>query len=543
MGSPTSRSALSKAMNTLVSDAENRATSSGGPLGSGTYDGLARLSTAATTGSAGYPAWGLRETYDRYGNRLSQTAISGCTGISCPQPSVAVTLATNHLIGPPYAYDANGNMTNDGLNTQIVYDAENHAVSSSGSLGSGTYTYDGNGFRVKKVAGSTTTVYVFSGPKVIAEYDNGTAPSSPSREYVYGGSALLAKIDSSGTKYYHQDHLSNRLVTSSTGNTLAQMGHFPFGESWYNSTSDKLLFTTYERDAESGNDYAQARYYVNRLARFLSLDPLAGDISDPQSLNRYNYVENDPANLVDPSGADPEVVPTCQLTEDPCPNPPVATIILNVWAPYCEPGECGSLDPSYNPGYMDPSQGGGDQIGDPQPGLSQFQPPTLSSLFPKVAKRALELVMKPDCMDFLIGVQRAGMSIRYGSSSTDPYASPYWAGISTNYSPASNQWTANNTPVVDMRSTNKASGGFVTNAEISGNYLPNFGGAVITVYQGFSSEGLLQQAQDMVHEGVHGYAGLNDQQIAAAAGVPGALNMTQSQASAAFNNVFRGKCK
>jgi hypothetical protein len=94
-----------------------------------------------------------------------------------------------------------------------------------------------------------------------------------------------------------------------------------------------------------------------------------------------------------------------------------------------------------------------------------------------------------------------------------------------------------------MRSTNKASGGFVTNVEISGNYLPNFGGAVITVYQGFSSEGLLQQAQDMVHEGVHGYAGLNDQQIAAAAGVPGALNMTQSQASAAFNNVFRGKCK
>jgi hypothetical protein len=59
-------------------------------------------------------------------------------------------------------------------------------------------------------------VSIFSGSKVIAEYDNGVAVGSPSREYIYGGSALLAKIDSSGTKYYHQDHLSNRLVTSST---------------------------------------------------------------------------------------------------------------------------------------------------------------------------------------------------------------------------------------------------------------------------------------------------------------------------------------
>jgi RHS repeat-associated protein len=144
-------------------------------------------------------------------------------------------------------------------------------------------------------------VSIFSGSKVIAEYDNGVAVGSPSREYIYGGSALLAKIDSSGTKYYHQDHLSNRLVTSSTGAILAQMGHFPFGESWYNSTGDKLLFTTYERDAESGNDYAMARYYVNRLARFLSLDPLSGDISDPQSLNRFPYTEADPINATDPS--------------------------------------------------------------------------------------------------------------------------------------------------------------------------------------------------------------------------------------------------
>jgi RHS repeat-associated protein len=264
------------------------------------YDSLYRISTALTTGSVNYPQWGLSWGYDRYGNRLNQTQTAG----TVYQGSVTVDPTTNRIVrttGTTYAYDANGNMTNDNLNT-IVYDAENHATSSGGSLGSGSYTYDGNGVRVKKVSGSTTTVYIFSGSKVIAEYDNSAPPSAPSREYVYGGSALLAKIDSSGTKYYHQDHLSNRLVTDSSGNTYTQMGQFPFGDPWYNASNDKLYFTTYERDSESGNDYAMARYYVWRGGRFLSLDQLAGSTEDPQTLNRYVYVLNDPITLVDPTG-------------------------------------------------------------------------------------------------------------------------------------------------------------------------------------------------------------------------------------------------
>src|SRR6266568_3368775 len=271
-----------------------------------TYDALYRLTNASTPGSTNYPAWGLSETYDRYGNRSAQSISSGCTGITCPTNSVTPDTATNRISGSPYSYDANGNMTNDGSNT-LVYDGENHAVSATNGGSSGAYTYDGNGLRVIKVSGSTTTVYIFSGSKVIAEYDNGAAPSAPSREYIYSGGALLAKIDSSGTKYYHQDHLSKRLVTDSNGNTVAQMGHFPYGESWYNTSGDKLIFTSYERDSESGNDYAVARFYVNRLARFSSTDPVGGSTANPQSLNRYTYALNAPTGLVDPTG----MVPDC----------------------------------------------------------------------------------------------------------------------------------------------------------------------------------------------------------------------------------------
>jgi RHS repeat-associated protein len=86
---------------------------------------------------------------------------------------------------------------------------------------------------------------------------------------------------------------------------VAQSGHFPYGEQWYaTGSSSKWIFTTYQRDFNSGNDYAMARYYASRLGRFASPDPLGGSISDPQSLNRYSYARSDSVNLIDPSGRD-----------------------------------------------------------------------------------------------------------------------------------------------------------------------------------------------------------------------------------------------
>jgi len=61
------------------------------------------------------------------------------------------------------------------------------------------------------------------------------------------------------------------------------MGHFPYGEPWYNATNDKLLFTTYERDSDSSNDYAMARYHINRFGRFSSPDPLDGSIDSAET--------------------------------------------------------------------------------------------------------------------------------------------------------------------------------------------------------------------------------------------------------------------
>src|ERR1041384_1125789 len=80
---------------------------------------------------------------------------------------------------------------------------------------------------------------------------------------------------------------------------------YPFGETWYSPSGAPLVFSSYYRDTKSGNDYAMARTYANRLGRFSAPDRHSGNQSNPQSLNRYAYSLNDPVNLADPSGMEP----------------------------------------------------------------------------------------------------------------------------------------------------------------------------------------------------------------------------------------------
>ena len=263
------------------------------------HDPLNRLASAVTAGSSGYAKWGLSFAYDRYGNRTNQTVTAG----SAPSNSLSFSTVsgggayTNRPDG--YSFDVSGNMLNDGVNSNLNYDAENCLL----TAGTGVYTCDAHGIRVKKVVGGTTTVYLFSGIKDIAEYDNGAAVGSPSREYIYLGGQLIATLQGSTAVYHHRDHLSVRVNTDANGNKIGEQGHFPYGEQWYTqNTTTKFIFTSYERDAESGNDYAIMRYYINRFGRFSCVDPLLGNVSDPQSLNRYIYVRDNPVNMVDPTG-------------------------------------------------------------------------------------------------------------------------------------------------------------------------------------------------------------------------------------------------
>ena len=68
-------------------------------------------------------------------------------------------------------------------------------------------------------------------------------------------------------------------------------------------------FTGKERDTETGLDYFGARYYGSNMGRFLSPDWSAApvpvpyaDLTDPQTLNLYGYVRNNPMSRADLDG-------------------------------------------------------------------------------------------------------------------------------------------------------------------------------------------------------------------------------------------------
>ena len=75
-----------------------------------------------------------------------------------------------------------------------------------------------------------------------------------------------------------------------------------------------------ERDTESGNDYFGARYYASSMGRFLSPDWSAkaepvpyAKLDNPQTLNLYAYVGNNPLSRTDPTGHY-----ICNGTKDQC---------------------------------------------------------------------------------------------------------------------------------------------------------------------------------------------------------------------------------
>ena len=310
-----------------------------------TYDSLNRLSTSVSTGSTNYPKWGLSFTYDRFGNRTAQTVTTG----TAPSNSITVSASSNHITTSGYSYDSSGNLTNDG-NNALTYDGEGRLITAADGTGTATYSFNASSLRALKSFGGTSTVYVFALGRLIAEYSNG----SLSNEYVNWGLRRIATYVGT-TLYYHGfDNHSIRLTMDTSGNKAGEQGHFPFGEDWYmTNTTSPLHFATYERDSESGNDYAMHRFYVNRLARFSSTDPVIGRVQRPQSLDLYTYVRNDPWNGADPSGLDP-LFPG---GPDPCPDPLADCRLCNPEIPGCSPADgppCPECEPIEQPPPTNP---------------------------------------------------------------------------------------------------------------------------------------------------------------------------------------------
>jgi RHS repeat-associated protein len=238
-------------------------------------------------------------------------------------------------------YDAAGNVLNDGPN-QYLYDGDGRICAVANTPVPGMkvmtgYIYDAGGTRVAKgsiaawscdptISGfKTTNDYVLgtSGQQVTEMGMDSNNTMAWQHTNVFAAGTLIATYDggtatgggsTGGLHFYLNDPLGTRRAQTDYAGVVEQTcASLPFGDGLACSNSTQYPtehhFTGKERDAESGNDYFGARYYSSAMGRFMSPDWSAKEepvpyakMDDPQSLNLYAYVRNNPLDSADPDG-------------------------------------------------------------------------------------------------------------------------------------------------------------------------------------------------------------------------------------------------
>ncbi|MGH8020427.1 MAG: RHS repeat-associated core domain-containing protein [Opitutaceae bacterium] len=237
----------------------------------------------------------------------------------------------------PLNYDADGNLTDDGIWT-YTWDAENRLVCltrTSAAVAAGftnqkiEFTYDYLGRRVQKRlfawngSGWTSAAgwrFIYDGWNLVAEYDatNGSF-GALERTFAWGldvagsssatgGVGALLEINDragadAGVYYPAYDAGGNVAALVTAGGTLAATYEYsPFGEllraRGLYAKQNPFRFSTRFHDEETGLIYYGHRYYAPGLGRFVNRDPLgiAG------GLNLYGFVANDSINGLDVLG-------------------------------------------------------------------------------------------------------------------------------------------------------------------------------------------------------------------------------------------------
>ena len=271
------------------------------------YDDLGRLTGG--TSHSGQDGLNYSATYDRYGNRWSQTVTNVAPGANTPTASnFTFNQAANQI--STLSYDGAGNLRNDGPNT-YTYDAENNLIGITGGT-TAIYAYDAFSHKVKANVNGQVDRYGLdlAGRRSTTWADNSTALKLVQYYSLSGPVAFWAATDGH-IHFEHGDWLgSDHIRTSTTGVTDASFAAAPFGE----LVSGGLdlapgHFAQLDQDsvATANLSHAAFREYSSYEGRWTSPDPDQGsyDPSNPQSMNRYSYALNSPLSLSDPLGLTP----------------------------------------------------------------------------------------------------------------------------------------------------------------------------------------------------------------------------------------------
>ncbi|HSW87825.1 MAG TPA: RHS repeat-associated core domain-containing protein [Candidatus Saccharimonadales bacterium] len=207
-----------------------------------------------------------------------------------------------------YTYDADGNMTSDGTYC-YTYNEENQ-VSQVKNCGNNQviavyiYDYQGNRLIKRNYTNGTLNNTVYSPADEYETKKIAANNSTQNTTYYFANGQQIAKKNPDGTKtYVHNDDLgSSSVLTDASGAVTENTTYDPWGEVKLGGTKDKFQYTGQEKDSETGLNYYNFRYYNSHTRRFTQPDDIFPNQYDPQQLNRYSYVGNNPLTRTDPTG-------------------------------------------------------------------------------------------------------------------------------------------------------------------------------------------------------------------------------------------------
>ena len=320
-----------------------------------TYDALGQVKTETTTDASNNVST-KSFGYDLVGNQVERSA-DGTQTTRIYNASNQLTRSVKGGVTTDYTYDANGNLISEetgNSETEYTYDKENNLLSVvKDDILQMSAVYNGDGDRIMSankistpknsqsqvagaISGSTVdTTYSNSlyssllsagGSSVNAsDYDITTYVNDVTKknkqvlmeygencnvteEYYYGLQREIYKHDNDTEYYMYDGRGSVANLTTSAGAMKIAYSYDTFGEATITpaqgvtGTSNVFDYNAEATDYNTGFQYLRSRYYNSATANFITQDTYKGNLSNPQTQNRYAYTGNNPVNKKDPSG-------------------------------------------------------------------------------------------------------------------------------------------------------------------------------------------------------------------------------------------------
>jgi RHS repeat-associated protein len=258
--------------------------------------------------------------YDKLGNMLSDAW----------KPYI-YALENNYLLGhksaSQYTYDAHGNMLTMPHLSEMVWDYNDRLFSASNGTFFSYYNYDAEGNRTRKVVDNGNIIeerYYIGGYEVYRKHTNNLLTLERTTINISDDEKVFVRSEtetghSEILRFQFDNHLGSAcLELDENGYIISYEEYHPFGTTSYRAgrsatevSLKRYKYNGKERDEETGLYMYGMRYYAAWLCRFVSTDPLQHDYPN---LSPYAYCDNNPVNLIDPTGMSPEDTPQNKST-------------------------------------------------------------------------------------------------------------------------------------------------------------------------------------------------------------------------------------